>query len=67
MVTNWRGHWDQLPDNRSLFTKTMFRHPMDEGKLIVNTETVFIKRNRETRKIEGCWAGKVFDFKTILS
>jgi len=64
MVTNWRGHWDQLPDNRALYTKTMFRHPMDKRKLIGNTETVFIKRNRETRKIDGCWEGKVYDFKT---
>lgn len=62
MVTNWRGHWDQLPDNRTLFTKTMFRHPMDEGKLVANTNTIFIKRNRETRKIEACWEGRVSDF-----
>jgi len=62
MVTNWRGHWDQLPDNRAFFTKSMFRHPMNEGKLVANTNTVFIKRNRETRKIEGCWEGRVSDF-----
>ena len=63
MVTHWENHWDHLRDNRTLFTKTMFRSQMNKAKLIDYTKTIFIKKDRESRKLEKCWIGKVYNFK----
>jgi hypothetical protein len=65
MVTNWNDHWDNLGKwaNRTLFTESMLKGMMSKDKLVEGTETLFIKRKKETGIVEQCWSGKISDFK----
>lgn len=63
MVTHWVNHWDCLPGNETHFTKGMLRQPMTRDKIRENTPTIFIKKNKETRKPEKAWEGSVYGFR----
>jgi hypothetical protein len=62
MVTNWRGHWDNLKNNTTLYTFPMMRDGMDRSKIKEHTKTFFIKRHKQTRVLEKCWTGVTSDF-----
>ncbi len=59
MVTGFEKHWDQV-NGRSAYLKTMYK---GSGLPRANIETIFIRRNKTTNKIEGCWSGKILDVK----
>jgi len=61
MVTSWDDHWNKIPS--TYYTKRMFRGRMREELIEENTETIFIKINRETKILEKAWIGKVNNFK----
>jgi hypothetical protein len=41
----------------------MLRGKMTQDKIREDTYTIFIKRNKQTKKVEKAWEGKVYDFK----
>lgn len=59
MVTNWNRHWDNIPKNKTRYSIEMLRGGMTVDHLQNHTETVFIKRNKATRKCERTWIGTV--------
>lgn len=63
MITHWDNHWDNLRDNRTKFTKSMYRLNMDDHKFAEGTETIFIKRDKDSKQVQKCWIGKVYSFK----
>lgn len=63
MVTNWDGHWDRLRDNSTYYTSRMLKGNLAKRMPVSGTKTIFIKRNRQTREIEKCWEGKIYDLK----
>ena len=63
MVTDFKGHWDNIPNNSTQYTTDMFKGDMNKDKLASNTETIFIKvESRSNPTIEKCWKGYVYDF-----
>ncbi len=60
MVTSFDRHWDEI--SSTSYTKRMFRGKMREKLIKDNTETIFIKINRQTRIPEKAWIGKVNNF-----
>lgn len=62
MVTNWELHWDN-PGYNPYYSLTTLKGSMNRSKLVENTPTLFINRNKLTHRIEGAWEGKVHDFK----
>ena len=63
MATHWQNHWDNLSNNETYFTKNMLRQGMTPDKIKEGIYTIFIKKNKETKKAEKAWEGKVYDFK----
>jgi len=63
MVTHWQNHWDNLSNGETHFTKNMLRGRMTQDKIKEDTYTIFIKRNKQTKKVEKAWEGKVYGFK----
>lgn len=61
MVTNWVVHWDN-PNNDPYYSLSTLKGRMSKNKLIENTPTLFINRNKFTKEIEGAWEGTVSDF-----
>jgi hypothetical protein len=61
MVTNWSGHWDSIGEEAH-YTVSMLKRPMSVNKLVENTPTVFIKRDRLTKRTEAAWEGMVHGF-----
>jgi hypothetical protein len=66
MVTNWKGHWDRLPDGITRFTLGMLKWRWQDSQLVDYTVTVFIKLNRATYEVEKAWIGGTSNFKRIL-
>lgn len=63
MVTHWHNHWDNLRDNSTYFTSGMLKGDMKNSDLIDNTITIFIKKNKDTKKVEKVWSGRAKNFK----
>lgn len=59
MVTNWENHWDNLYQNSTYYTTRMLKGEMNESKLLSDTKTIFIKRDKGTRELEKAWIGEV--------
>lgn len=62
MVTNFDNHWDYVPNNETSYTIGMIKWDIVKNNPVDNTETLFIKRNKITSEVEGCWIGKVYNF-----
>ena len=65
MVTSWENHWNNLSENRTLYTERMLRNGMNISKLKENTETIFIKKNKIDKTVERSWEGKVFGLRRM--
>lgn len=63
MVTNWEGHWDNLPGEKTYYTLGMLKGKMGENRVADNVETVFIKLNKSSKTFEKAWVGKTGSFK----
>ena len=61
MVTNFDDHWEGV-GNEAYFTLSMLKGEMTRERLVENTETIFIKRNRFSKRVENAWKGKVWGF-----
>jgi hypothetical protein len=61
MVTNWKNHWGNLGDNPTLFTFGMIKWDFRRTKPKENTQTIFIKKNEDTKEVEKAWIGEVYD------
>lgn len=61
MITNFERHWDGV-GGKSYYTLSMMRDGLRPEKLVENTPTIFVKRKKVTREIEGCWQGRVHAF-----
>ena len=66
MITNWGGHWDAIRNKRPLYTESMFRNQMSKAFIREKTNTLFIKKNRDTKRVEKAWEGKVSHFENTL-
>jgi hypothetical protein len=66
MVTDWKGHWDKLPNGITKYTLSMLKWQWQDSQLVDDTETVFIKLERSTKKVERAWIGRTGNFKRIL-
>jgi hypothetical protein len=62
MVTNWDLHWND-PKYNPYYSLTTLKGSMNKNKLVENTPTLFINRNKLTQGIVGVWEGTVHDFK----
>lgn len=58
MVTKLDNHWTDLQNTK--YKAGMFKNGMNEEKLRDNTDTIFIKRDKNN-KIVSTWEGKVSD------
>lgn len=63
MVTHWKNHWDNIPNNETYFSKKMLKQGMTVEKIQEDTYTIFIRRNEQTKQPEKAWEGSVYDFK----
>ena len=63
MITHWDNHWDKLQGNRTYFTIGMLKPGMTKDKLADGTQTIFIKKNKESRKADRAWVGNVANFR----
>lgn len=61
MVTNWDNHWDNI-GGEAHYTLSMLKRPMNVNRLVEKTPTVFIKRNKVTKRTEFAWEGVVHGF-----
>jgi len=61
MVTNFDDHWEGV-GNEAYFTLSMLKGEMTRERLFDNTETIFVKRNRFSKRVESAWKGKVWGF-----
>lgn len=59
MVTDWKGHWDHCPRDRSSYPTRMMKNGMDASRLVENASTLFIKREGRDGPVSGCWEGTV--------
>ena len=59
MITQFRGHWNQLPEDVARFPLGMLKGDMKVKKVKDDTKTIFIKLNTDTGKPEHAWEGKI--------
>jgi hypothetical protein len=61
MVTNWSNHWDNLPNNRTYYTIGMLKGELLNAtdKLSEENETLFIRKNKDSKIFEKAWIGKI--------
>lgn len=64
MVSDWSNHWDKLKGNSTYYSPNMLKWGMSESKLIDNTITIFLKRNKDTKEIEKAWQGRVYNIRS---
>ena len=56
MVTNFDGHWDKIPNNKTAYTLPMLKRQMKQTVPMNPTSTIFIKRIKNGA-VEKCWKG----------
>ncbi|MDP3103089.1 MAG: hypothetical protein Q8M95_00605 [Candidatus Methanoperedens sp.] len=62
MVTDFEGYWDHTPNEVSYSVFMIPGKGKQPEKIIENTQTIFIKINRQTKKVEKAWKGFVNNF-----
>lgn len=65
MVTDFDKHWDNIPGNFTSYSSKMVKYKNTKGKLVSDIQTTFIKRMKDSDKIEQTWTGKVFDISNL--
>lgn len=65
MITNFDHHWDGLGkfNDETWFTLPMLKWNMGNQVPTGRKETIFIKRDKESRKVESCWIGATSNFR----
>jgi hypothetical protein len=61
VLSLYYNHWVKS-GGEQYYTIKMLKGGLYAEKLIENTPTIFIQRNRDTGKIDGCWEGSVHSF-----
>lgn len=62
MVTNFDGYWDHIPREVTYPISMIPGKGREPEKIIANTQTIFIKINEQTKKVEKAWKGFVNNF-----
>ncbi len=65
MVTTSHGHWDGLAGNNAMFSEAVVPAAIVESLPTGVIETIFIKKNPQTRRFERAWRGKTKNFKRV--
>lgn len=65
MVTTSHGHWDGLAGNTAMFSEAVVPAAIVENLPKGIVETIFIKKNPQTRRFEKAWRGKTKNFKRV--
>jgi hypothetical protein len=65
MVTTSHGHWDGLAGNTAMFSEAVVPATIVESLPKGIVETIFIKKNPQTRRFEKAWRGKTKNFKRV--
>jgi len=63
MITHWKNHWNNVPNNRTFYSLKMLKRPLNVKDLRENIFTIFIKLNEKTRRPERAWEGVVYNFR----
>jgi len=59
MVTSFNNHWDCIYQNKTSYTLPMLKSGMQIKNITDNNETLFIKIEKDTKKFEKAWIGKI--------
>lgn len=65
MVTTSHGHWDGLAGNTAMFSEAVVPAAIVESLPTGMIETIFIKKNPQTRRFERAWRGKTKNFRRV--
>lgn len=65
MVTTSHGHWDGLAGNTAMFSEAVVPAAIVESLPTGVIETIFIKKNPQTRRFEKAWRGRTKNFKRV--
>lgn len=65
MVTTAHGHWDGLAGNTAMFSEAVVPATLVETLPKEAIDTIFIKKNAQTRRFETAWKGQAKNFKRI--
>jgi hypothetical protein len=65
MVTTSHGHWDGLAGNTAMFSEAVVQPAILDQLPTLAVDTVFIKKDPQTRRFEKAWKGKAKNFKRV--
>lgn len=65
MVTTAHAHWDGLAGNTAMFSEAVVPATLVEALPKEAIDTVFIKKNPQTRRFETAWLGRTKNFKRV--
>lgn len=65
MVTTSHGHWDGLAGNNAMFSEAVVPAAIVESLPTGVIDTIFIKKNPQTRRFERAWRGKTKNFRKV--
>lgn len=65
MVTTAQSHWDGLAGNTAMFSEAVVQPMVLDELPNEPVETIFIKKNPDTRRYEKAWWGKSKNFKRV--
>jgi hypothetical protein len=65
MVTTSHGHWDGLAGNTAMFSEAVVQPAILDQLPATAVDTIFIKKDPQTRRFEKAWKGKAKNFKRV--
>jgi hypothetical protein len=65
MVTTSHAHWDGLAGNAAMFSEAVVQPAILNDLPNTPVDTIFIKKNPQTRRFEKAWKGKTSGFKRV--
>lgn len=65
MVTTSHSHWDGLAGNTAMFSEAVVQHAILDALPEAAVDTIFIKKNPQTRRFEKAWQGIAKNFKRV--
>jgi hypothetical protein len=65
MVTTSHGHWEGLAGSTAMFSEAVVQPAILNDLPSSPVDTVFIKKNPQTRRFEKAWKGKATNFRRV--
>lgn len=63
LTTYFQDHWNKVKNNRTSYITKYLK--IDRNKLINDTQTIFLRINKDTNVVEKAWLGKVYNIEEI--